>query len=482
MLADILYPKEGFVTLQPVPTSPTRRAEDLRGLCGGSVHLPGDPTYDMARSPWNLLVANHPAAVAYPAFPDEVADVLRAAATAGLRVAAQGTGHGAPPLGGRLADAVLLRTSAMTELHVDDERRVVRAGAGVLWGDLAEAAGAHGLAALHPSSPDVGVVGYSLGGGIGWYARRLGLQCNAVTAAELVLADGTFVRATADSDAELFWALRGGAAPFGVVTALEFELFPLQTVVAGFLAWDWTAVEQVLPGWVAWCSEAPEDATTSFRLLDVPASDAAPATLRGRRLAIIDGAFLGDDAHVAEILAPLRALTPELDTLARVPASSLVRLHLDPEGPTPAYVSSTLVSQLPDAAVAAVVDAAGPRSGTGLAMTELRQLGGALSRPDPAGGALSALDGNFLALGLGLGGDPATWPRLRADAARFLAALEPWATGRQYLPMLDDRTDTRKAFAPEVQARLSAIRRTVDPHGLFIAQHHVPPPPAPGRA
>jgi len=460
------------VTLQQVPPHAGLRAEGLRGLCGGAVHLPGDPAYDMARSPWNLQVSDHPAAVAYPAYPDEVADVVRAAAAAGLTVAPQGTGHGAPPLEGRLADAVLLRTSAMRELRVDVERRVARAGVGVLWGDLAEAAGVHGLAALHPSSPDVGVVGYSLGGGIGWYARRLGLQCNAVTAAELVLADGTFIRATADSDPDLFWALRGGAAPLGVVCALEFALFPIETVVAGFLAWDWTAVERVLPGWVAWCADAPEEATTAFRLLHVPDADPIPTEIRGRRLAIIDGAVLGDDAFAAGVLAPLRALGPEVDTVTRVPAASLVRLHLEPEGPTPAYASSTLVSDLPDAAVTAILDAAGPRSRTSLAVTELRQLGGALSRPDPAGGALSSLDGTFLALGVGLDSDPAEWPQLRADAARFLAAVEPWATGRSYLPMLDARTDTRKAFPPGVHARLSAIRRTVDPHDLFLTPHH----------
>jgi FAD/FMN-containing dehydrogenase len=462
------------VSVQPVPTDARRRAESLRGLCGGSVHLPGDPTYDMARTPWNLHAADYPAAVAYPAFPDEVADVLRAAAAAGLKVAAQGTGHGAPPLEGRLANAVLLRTSAMRELEVDAQRRVVRAGAGVLWGDLAEAAGAQGLAALHPSSPDVGVVGFSLGGGIGWYARRLGLQCNRVTAAELVLADGTFVRATADSDPELFWSVRGGAVPLGVVTALEFTLFPLDTVVAGFLAWDWTAVEEVLPGWVEWCGQAPEDATTSFRLVEVPVGEGIPAALWGRRLAVIDGAVLGDDAHARKVLAPLRALSPELDTVSRVPAASLVRLHLDPEGPTPAYASSKLVAELPDAAIAAVIDAAGPGSGTRLAMAELRHLGGALSRPDPAGGALSWLDGEFLALGVGLDPDPAVQPQVRGDAARFLAALEPWVTGREYLPMLDDRTDLRKVFPPAVQGRLSAIRRSVDPHGLFLAPHHLP--------
>nr|WP_204332569.1 FAD-binding oxidoreductase [Geodermatophilus sabuli] len=444
----------------------------MRGLCGGSVQLPGDPAYDMARSPWNLQVRDHPAAVAYPAFPDEVAEVLVAAAGAGLRVAAQGTGHGAPPLEGRLGDAVLLRTSAMTELAIDAERRTVRAGAGVLWGDLADAAGRQGLAARHPSSPDVGVVGYSLGGGIGWYARRLGLQCNAVSAVELVLADGSCVRATADSEPELFWALRGGATPVGVVTALEFALFPLETVVAGHLSWDWTAVERVLPAWVAWCAQAPEEVTTAFRLLDVPADELVPAELRGRRIAMIDGAVLGDDASAAEVLAPLRALRPEFDTVARVPAASLVRLHLDPEGPTPAYASSTLVSGLPDAAIAAIVEAVGPGSGTRLAAAELRQLGGALARPDPDGGALAALDGQFLALGLGLGGgDDGDWARQREDAGRFLSALEPWATGRQYLPMLDARTDTRKVFPPGVHARLSAVRRAVDPGDLFLAAH-----------
>jgi hypothetical protein len=457
------------VTQQQVPTTAHGRAESLRGLCGGSVHLPGDPSYDMARSPWNVGLSDFPAAVVYPAFPDEVAEVLAAAAAAGLSVAVQGTGHGAPPLEGRLTDAVLLRTAAMSELHVDPERRTVRAGAGVLWGDLATAAGGYGLAALHPSSPDVGVVGYSLGGGIGWYARRFGLQCNAVTAVELVLADGTFVRATADAEPDLFWALRGGAAPLGVVTALECHLFPVETVVAGFLAWDWTAVEQVLPAWVAWCADAPEETTTSFRLVEVPADELIPAELHGRRLAMIDGAVLGDDAFAAEVLAPLRALRPEFDTVERVPADTLPRLHLDPEGPTPAYASSTLISGLPDEAVAAVVAAAGPGSDNRLAVAELRQLGGALGRPHPGGGALDSLDGAFLALGLGLGEDASD---VREDAARFLAAVGPWATGRQYLPMLDERTDTRKVFPPGVHARLSAIRRGADPAGLFLAPHH----------
>jgi hypothetical protein len=148
-------------------------------------------------------------------------------------------------------------------------------------------------------------------------------------------------------------------------------------------------------------------------------------------------------------------------------------MHLDPEGPAPAYATSRLLSGLPDAAVAAVVESVGPGSGSGLDVAELRQLGGALRRPDPSSPMVS-LDGDFLVLGLALGTDPGEWHRLRAEAARLLQALEPWTTGRQYLPMLDDRTDTRKAFPPGVIARLAAVRDAVDPERLFVGQHALP--------
>ena len=452
-------------------TDDTHAAESLRGLCGGAVHLPGDPGYDMASSPWNLQVQHHPAAVAYPASPSEVADVLRAARRAGLQVAPQGTGHGAAPLDGHLGSSVLLHTAGLNEMSIDVDARRVRVGAGVLWGDLAEAAGRDGLIGLHPSAPDVGVVGYSIGGGIGWYARELGLQCHSITAAEIVLADGSIVRTSADEEPELFWGLRGGGMPLGVVAALEFDLYPLETVVAGFLAWDRSHIEQVLPAWAEWTTTAPEAATTSLRLVTAPPMPQIPAELHFRELVVIDGAVLGDDDSAAEILAPLRALRPEFDTVTRVPAPSLVRLHLEPEGPTPGYASSRLMSGLPSDAIAAVLDIAGPgATGGGPDITEFRQLGGALHRPNE-GAALSSLDGDFLVLGFGLRIDPAEWDEAREQATRFLDALRPWQTEREYLPMLDERSDTRKAFPPDVHARLSALRASVDPDRLFVGPH-----------
>lgn len=256
-------------------------------------------------------------------------------------MAPRGTGHNAGPLG-PLDDVVLLRTSAMTEVSIDAEARLARVHAGALWLNVVEPAGQRGLAALHGSSPDVGVVGYSLGGGMGWYARSLGLQTNSITAAELVTADGSFVRTDAEHEPELFWALRGGGGNFGIVTALEFALYPIETACGGMLAWDWPHSERVLSRWAEWAVEAPDAVTTSVRILQLPA---LPESLRGRQIVIIDGAVLAGDVEAERILAPLRELGPDVDTFARVPAASLVRLHLDPEGPTPVASSTAMLSR-----------------------------------------------------------------------------------------------------------------------------------------
>src|SRR3712207_610811 len=257
----------------------TAAAESLRGLLDGAVHLPGDPGYDEARLPWNLAVDQRPAAVALPRSTDEVVTIVKAAAAAGLRVAPQGTGHNAGPLG-PLADVVLLRTSRMRATTVDPVRGRVRVQAGALWEDAVAAAAEHGVTVLHGSSPDVGVVGYSLGGGMGWYARALGLQTNSVTGAEVVTADGTVLRADADRHPELFWALRGGGGNLGIVTELEFRTFPFDTAYAGMLVWDWQHALTVLDRWARWAVDAPDEVTTSFRLMQLPPLPDIPEPLQ----------------------------------------------------------------------------------------------------------------------------------------------------------------------------------------------------------
>src|SRR3954453_21476409 len=297
---------------------------------GGALAPPGDDAYDAARQVFNLAVDQRPAAVAFPADANEVADVVRWARSQGLRIAGQSTGHNAGPLGS-LEHTVLIRTSALGGVEIDPTREIARAGAGVVWEDVVNAAAPHGLIALHGSAPTVGITGYSLGGGMGWLARSHGLQANSVTAIELVTADGELVRCDKDSDPELFWALRGGGGNFGIVTALEFKLYPLREIYAGFMVWDWSQAGEVLRVWSEWAVSAPDHVTTSFRILHMPPLEEIPAALRGRSIVMIDGAVQGDAAGIE----PLRALKPEIDTFATVPAASLVRLHQDPERPMP---------------------------------------------------------------------------------------------------------------------------------------------------
>jgi FAD/FMN-containing dehydrogenase len=220
------------------------------GIPAERVHLPGDASYDGARMPWNVAVDQRPAAVAYPRNADEVSAVVRAAAEAGLRVAPQSTGHNAGPLAARgLDDVVVLRTSDMNLAIADPEAGIVRVEGGAIWEPAVQAAAAYDRAVLHGSSPDVGIAGYTLGGGIGWYARTHGLATNSLTAVELVIGDGTQVRASADENPALFWALRGGGGSFGVVTALELRTFPISSAYAGMMIWDISHAESVLREW-----------------------------------------------------------------------------------------------------------------------------------------------------------------------------------------------------------------------------------------
>jgi len=446
----------------------------LRAHCAGPVLVYGDPGWDDARRAWNLNVDQRPAAVAAPESDRDVVAIVEFAREAGLRVAPQSTGHNAAPLG-PLDDAILVKTAAMRGGSLDPERRRARVRAGALWQDVAPRAGDDGLAALAGSSPNVGVVGYSLGGGLSWLARRHGLQANRVTAIELVTADGELVRADDDHEAELFWALRGGGGSFGLVTALEFELLPIRSVYAGALAWDWQKAGVVLLRFSEWAASVPDPITTSARIVQLPAIPELPAPVRGRRLVMIDGAYIGDPADGDAVLEPLRRLRPELDTFAPMPAAALQRLHLDPEAPTPAVSDHRMLAELPRDAVEAFVTAAGPGSGSSMVVAELRQLGGALGRRPERHGALPRLDGAFALIAIGLAANEEMAEASLAQARALTGALERWSSGRRYPNMQEQATDARSFYGEETHRRLQAVRAQVDPAGLFRASHPIEP-------
>jgi UDP-N-acetylenolpyruvoylglucosamine reductase len=449
-------------------------ADLLRARIDGHLVLPDEDGWDAARVAWNLHADQRPAAVVYPASADDVAAVIDHARVHGLRVAPQGTGHFALPLGS-LHGTILLRTSRLRGIEIDPSGRRARAEAGVLWQELVAAAAEHGLAALAGSSPDVGVVGYTLGGGVGWLGRRYGLAANSVTAVELVTADGILVRVDADVESELFWALRGGGGSFGVVTAIEFVLYPLEQVYAGALFWPIERAAEVLHAWRDWTETVPDEVSSVGRLLRLPPIPEVPEPLRGRSFVIVEAAFLGDEGSSARLLGSLRALGPELDTFAVMPAPALEKVHMDPEQPVPGVGDGTLLAAFPPDAVDALVRAAGPESGSSLVSVELRHLGGAIARPSADQGAVGAIDAAFALYSVGTALDDDMATSMRAQAAAVRAALAPWEAERTYFNFTERPVDGSAIFGEAAHRRLRRIKAAVDPGELFQVVHPIVP-------
>jgi FAD/FMN-containing dehydrogenase len=449
---------------------------ELADALSGGVVLPGDRDWDEARSGFNLLADQHPAAVVFPVDGPDVAAAVTYARRAGLRVAPQATGHNQGPLGD-MDGTMLLNVSRLQEVQVDSGARQVRAGAGVKWDRVAPRLSAHGLAGLHGSSPDVGIAGYSLGGGMGWLARKHGLQTNAVTALELVTAEGTLVRADHEHHADLFWALRGGGGNFGVVTAIEFVVHPVDELYAGALFFPFERASEVLHAWSALTEgDLPDELMSWASLLHFPPIPDVPAFARGRSFAVVMAAFLGDESEGKALLRPLRELGPVRDSFATVPPVVLGDLAMDPLDPLPMHSGHELLRELPAQTIDAILAAVGPGSGRGetLTMLQFRQMGGALARETPGAGARATLPGEISMFTLGVVPDETAEAEVRAAVADVESALLPHRAGH-YPNFVEEPADASTFFDAETWARLRAIKARYDDTDLFAGNHHIPP-------
>jgi hypothetical protein len=433
--------------------------------------FPGQPGWNEARRAWNLAVDQRPAAVAFPESVEEVVAAVDHARAAGLRVAVQGTGHGAgsTPLDG----ALLVNLARLTGVEVDPRARTARVRGGTIWRDVVDAAVGHGLTALHGSAADVGVVGYSLGGGIGWLARKHGLSSSSVLAAEVVTADGEVVRADGATNNDLLWALRGGGGSFGVVAEVEIALYPVAEAYAGWLSWPLDRAEEVLGRWAEWAREAPEEVTSIGRLLQVPPLPEVPEPLRGRQLVIVEAAFLGDEVEGRELLRPLLELEPEGDTFATMPAHGLTELHRDPPGPSPGRAEGWLLDDFDSTTARAMLDAVAMDGSSPLVSVEVRHLEGALSRPHPNGGVLSHLEAPFAMYAIGIVPGAEAVAAIDERLAALRSAAEPWLSRRRYFNFAERDVDPVSFYAHGDYGRLTAIREQVDPRGLFQAKHTI---------
>ncbi|MFI7611579.1 FAD-binding oxidoreductase [Nonomuraea terrae] len=412
----------------------------------GIVHRPGDPGYDESRRSLNPSVDARPALVAEAYGVEDLRAALLAARAHGVPFAVQATGHGTHAA---CDDGVLVRTSPMASVLVDPIRRIARVGPGARWAEVIAAAAPFGLAPLSGSAPSVGVTGYTLGGGLGWLARRHGFAADSVVRADVLLADGRHVTASASSHPELFWALRGGGGGFGVVTALEFRLYPVSQVFSGFAYFPVERAAETLAAYRTWIDDAPDDLSTALVLRRMPAD--APEQVRDRHVLMLKVVHAGDAAEARRLLAPLwRAAGPALLDETRATAYAATAM-----GGTPNR-HMDMFDTVPDALIDILLRAA-ERAQT----VEIRHWGGAMGRPGPDAGPVSHRSTRLSVI-------------VDTPVPGLAEELRPYANGGTFLNFLADPSRTAAAYTTGDLRRLREVKRAYDPDGFFRVGHVVP--------
>jgi hypothetical protein len=297
-----------------------------------------------------------------------------------------------------------------------------------------------------------------------------------VTAIELVTAGGHLVRTDPVHEPDLFWALRGGGGNFGVVTAIEFEVYPLDELYAGALFFPFERASDVLHAWKELLPELPEELMSWASLLQFPDLPDVPAAVRGGSFAVVMAAFLGEEADGRELLRPVRELRPAMDTFAMVPPIALGDLAMDPPDPLPFLSAHHLLHDVPAAGIDELLAAAGPESGSPLTMVQLRHMGGALARKAPGAGARATLPGSISLFSLGVVMDEESVSATESSLEAVQDALRPYRVG-DYPNFVEDPADASAFFDPDTWARLRDVKALYDPRDLFKGNHHVPPAP-----
>jgi FAD/FMN-containing dehydrogenase len=437
---------------------------DLDASTTGTLAVQGQEEYDSLVSPWNLAIAVRPAVVLAARTAEDVVEAVRFARRHGLLVTPQATGHG--PIA-ELVGAILVNTQGLDEcvVHVEGPTRGwARVGAGVKWLRVVEAAAPHGLAPLSGSITDVGIVGYTTGGGLGPMARTYGLAIDRVRAIEVVTGDGVFRRVTPTEDPELFFALRGGKGMLGIVTAIEFDLVHQPTFYGGSLWFDGEDAATVIERWRAWSAELPEAGTTSFALFQLPAMPDVPPVLAERLTLSVRFLWTGEAAEGERWFTAIREAAPViLDDVALKPYTAVDSVHTDPLEPLPAYEAGAVLTDFPAEAAQALLASAGPVSGSPQVLVEVRQMGGAVGRPGAHPSAFSSRDAAYSLLLVGIAGTP----DVEAHGEAVLAAMKPWTGGHRLPNFTFAAADYPDAYEPRTLARLRRAQFTYDPDGVI---------------
>jgi len=450
--------------------------DELRTEFHGELILPDDPGYDEARAVYNGMIDRRPRLIARCADAADVIAALRLARESACPLAVRGGGHNGGGLG-VWDDAIVVDLSLQGNVRVDPERRTVRVGGGARWGDVDHATHAFGLAVPCGMIANTGVGGLTLGGGLGNLTRSCGLTIDNLLSADVVLADGSQVTASADSHPDLFWALRGGGGNFGVVTSFEFRAHPVDTVVAGPMFWELDRAAEIMRAWDAFIAEAPEELNGWFAFLTVPPVAPFPPELQGVAVCGIVWCVNAPPRRASELLAPMRALDPAFDGVADVPFPAL-QSGFDPLFPAGDqwYWRADFVDELTDEAIAAHVEHA-RRLPTPQSTMHLYPIDGAVHRIAPEETAWRFRASRYGQVIVGVDPDPANAERITHWTREYHDAVHPYAAGGAYVNMLmhDEGQERVRASYGANYDRLVAVKRRYDPGNLFSINQNIAP-------
>jgi FAD/FMN-containing dehydrogenase len=456
------------------PVSPGDAAP-LMAAVAGSVLLPGDAGYDDERAVFNLNHDLVPAVIVVPESPADVQAAVTFASEQHRPVLVKTTGH---QIVGQAHGAVVIATHRMNDIAIDSAGRTARVGAGVLWSEVIAKAAKAGLAPLNGSNPTVGVSGYTLGGGLSpTLGRSHGYAADHVRSLDVVTADGELRHVNAESEPDLFWALRGGKGNFAVVTALEFDLFPVSRLYGGAIYFPGERTADVLRVWADWHPSTPETMVTSIAVMRMPSMLGVPEPVRGKFLVSVRIAYNGTTTDGERMIKPLRAVAPAvLDTVRDMPYAEVASIHSEPIEPVPYYERGIMLREFPSQAQDKLIELVGPDSKTTLVIAELRALGGAWDREPMVPNAVATRGLPYSLLGVSAG-PLSQEQQLKRSVAELLDGMKPWQGDRRFVNNLapDEAADAAAIYGPERYERLASIKKTYDPANMFRLNHNVIP-------
>lgn len=463
-----------LIGMTPTPTAPD--VASFRAQLRGELIARGDAGYDAARRVYNGMIDKHPALIARCVDAADVMSAVKFACDHGLVLAVRGGGHSGPGFGS-CEDGLVIDLSPMRGVRVDPANRTVRVEGGCLLGDVDHATHAFGLAVPFGVFSTSGVGGLTLGGGTGYLSRKYGLSIDNLLSVDVVLADGRFTTASADENADLFWAVRGGGGNFGVVTSFLFQAHPVHTVYGGPMIWSLKQAPDVLKSWQDLLEHAPDDLYGFFAFLTVPPGPPFPEQYHLQKMCGVVWCYTGALDNAEAMFKPIReSIPPAIDFVGPMPYPALQSLF-DPLLPPgiQMYWRADYFGELDDKAMALHAKY-GARLPTMLSTMHIYPIDGAAARVANDATAWSYRDAKYVQVIVGMDPDPSNNERMIEWTKEYWLALHPYSMGGGYVNMnMEEGEDRVRSAYRDNYARLAQVKAQHDPQNLFCVNQNIRP-------